>query len=33
MRTLRYYDQIELFSPSRYTESGHRLTRKPIYPN
>src|SRR5690625_6661432 len=25
IRTLRYYDQINLFSPSRYTESGHRL--------
>ncbi|WP_077617475.1 MerR family transcriptional regulator [Litchfieldia sinesaloumensis] len=25
IRTLRYYDQIDLFSPSQYTESGHRL--------
>lgn len=25
IRTLRYYDQIELFSPSQYTDSGHRL--------
>ncbi|MFP8782371.1 MerR family transcriptional regulator [Planococcus plakortidis] len=25
IRTLRYYDQICLFSPSQYTESGHRL--------
>jgi DNA-binding transcriptional MerR regulator len=25
IRTLRYYDQIGLFSPSEYTESGHRL--------
>ncbi|WP_440896868.1 MerR family transcriptional regulator [Amphibacillus sp. Q70] len=25
LRTLRYYDQIELFSPSQYTDSGHRL--------
>lgn len=24
IRTLRYYDQIELFSPSLYTEAGHR---------
>lgn len=24
IRTLRYYDQIGLFSPSMYTESGHR---------
>lgn len=24
IRTLRYYDQIGLFSPSAYTESGHR---------
>lgn len=28
IRTLRYYDQIELFSPSQYTESGHRLYTK-----
>ncbi|MFX3631789.1 MAG: MerR family transcriptional regulator [Candidatus Pristimantibacillus sp.] len=25
VRTLRFYDQIELFSPSGQTESGHRL--------
>lgn len=25
IRTLRYYDQIGLFSPSEYTEAGHRL--------
>jgi DNA-binding transcriptional MerR regulator len=25
IRTLHYYDQIGLLSPSRYTESGHRL--------
>lgn len=25
IRTLRYYDQISLFSPSGYSESGHRL--------
>ncbi|MEK5392926.1 MerR family transcriptional regulator [Margalitia sp. FSL K6-0131] len=25
IRTLRYYDQIELFSPSDYSESGYRL--------
>ena len=25
LRTLRFYDQIGLFSPSEYTESGHRL--------
>lgn len=25
VRTLRFYDQIGLFSPSRQTESGHRL--------
>lgn len=25
IRTLRYYDQIGLFSPSGYSESGHRL--------
>lgn len=25
VRTLRYYDQIGLFSPSGHTESGHRL--------
>lgn len=24
IRTLRYYDQIGLFSPSLYTEAGHR---------
>ncbi len=24
-RTLRYYDKVGLLSPSRYTESGHRL--------
>lgn len=24
IRTLRYYDQIKLFSPSEYTDSGHR---------
>lgn len=28
IRTLRYYDQIKLFSPSQYTESGHRLYTK-----
>lgn len=28
IRTLRYYDQINLFSPSQYTESGHRLYTK-----
>ncbi|AJD89642.1 hypothetical protein JMA_03250 [Jeotgalibacillus malaysiensis] len=28
IRTLRYYDQIKLFSPSEYTESGHRLYTK-----
>ncbi|GAY78239.1 transcriptional regulator, MerR family [Sporolactobacillus inulinus] len=28
IRTLRYYDQIQLFSPSEYTESGHRLYTK-----
>lgn len=28
IRTLRYYDQIDLFSPSQYTESGHRLYTK-----
>ncbi|MDQ0232440.1 MerR family transcriptional regulator [Metabacillus malikii] len=28
IRTLRYYDQIDLFSPSKYTESGHRLYTK-----
>ncbi|MFK7694920.1 MerR family transcriptional regulator [Paenibacillus sp. HJGM_3] len=25
IRTLRYYDQIGLFSPSGYSDSGHRL--------
>lgn len=25
IRTLRYYDQISLFSPSEHTEAGHRL--------
>jgi len=25
IRTLRYYDQIGLFSPTGYTDSGHRL--------
>jgi DNA-binding transcriptional MerR regulator len=25
IRTLRYYDQIELFSPSEYSEAGYRL--------
>lgn len=25
VRTLRYYDQIELLSPSDYSESGHRI--------
>lgn len=28
IRTLRYYDQICLFSPSQYTDSGHRLYTK-----
>lgn len=28
VRTLRYYDQIGLFSPSEYSESGHRLYNK-----
>src|SRR5690606_2994542 len=28
IRTLRYYDQIDLLSPSQYTESGHRLYTK-----
>lgn len=28
LRTLRYYDQIELFSPTQYTDSGHRLYTK-----
>ncbi|CRK82850.1 MerR family transcriptional regulator [Neobacillus massiliamazoniensis] len=28
IRTLRYYDQIKLFSPSQYSESGHRLYTK-----
>src|SRR5690625_1025589 len=28
IRTLRYYDQINLFSPSEYTELGHRLYTK-----
>ncbi|WP_081728119.1 MerR family transcriptional regulator [Halalkalibacter hemicellulosilyticus] len=28
IRTLRYYDQIDLFTPSRYTDSGHRLYTK-----
>ncbi|SDY19334.1 DNA-binding transcriptional regulator, MerR family [Evansella caseinilytica] len=28
IRTLRYYDQIELFSPSQHTQSGHRLYTK-----
>ncbi|WP_404450940.1 MerR family transcriptional regulator [Virgibacillus necropolis] len=28
VRTLRYYDQIGLFSPSDYSESGHRLYNK-----
>ncbi|KWX71871.1 MerR family transcriptional regulator [Paenibacillus jilunlii] len=25
IRTLRYYDQIDLFAPSGYSDSGHRL--------
>ncbi|WP_232185678.1 MerR family transcriptional regulator [Cohnella silvisoli] len=25
VRTLRYYDQIKLFSPSHFTDTGHRL--------
>ncbi|ASN06294.1 MerR family transcriptional regulator [Virgibacillus necropolis] len=29
IRTLRYYDQIKLFSPSDHSESGHRLYNKP----
>ncbi|SEG24856.1 MerR family transcriptional regulator [Paenibacillus sp. UNC499MF] len=29
VRTLRYYDQIGLFSPSAQTESGHRLYSEP----
>ncbi|MBP1968355.1 DNA-binding transcriptional MerR regulator [Virgibacillus natechei] len=33
IRTLRYYDQIQLFSPSQYTESGHRLYTKPDLTN
>lgn len=28
VRTLRYYDQIGLFSPSDYSQSGHRLYNK-----
>lgn len=28
IRTLRYYDQIQLFSPSEFTDSGHRLYTK-----
>lgn len=28
VRTLRYYDQIKLFSPSDHSESGHRLYNK-----
>ncbi|WP_245799217.1 MerR family transcriptional regulator [Virgibacillus siamensis] len=28
VRTLRYYDQIGLFSPSAYSDSGHRLYNK-----
>lgn len=28
IRTLRYYDQIGLFSPSQYTKTGHRLYTK-----
>ncbi|MFA1821042.1 MerR family transcriptional regulator [Virgibacillus oceani] len=28
IRTLRYYDQIQLFSPSEFTASGHRLYTK-----
>lgn len=28
VRTLRYYDQIGLFSPSDYSDSGHRLYNK-----
>ncbi|MBW8347970.1 MerR family transcriptional regulator [Bacillus sp. IITD106] len=28
IRTLRYYDQIDLLPPSQYTESGHRLYTK-----
>lgn len=28
VRTLRYYDQIGLFTPSDYSESGHRLYNK-----
>lgn len=28
IRTLRYYDQINLFSPSVYTDVGHRLYNK-----
>lgn len=28
IRTLRYYDQIDLFSASQYTDSGHRLYTK-----
>ena len=28
VRTLRYYDQIGLFAPSDYSESGHRLYSK-----
>jgi DNA-binding transcriptional MerR regulator len=29
VRTLRYYDQIGLFSPSGYSDSGHRLYTEP----
>lgn len=29
VRTLRYYDQIGLFSPSAQTDSGHRLYSEP----
>lgn len=29
VRTLHYYDEIQLLSPSSYTESGHRLYSQP----
>lgn len=32
VRTLRFYDQIGLFSPSAQTESGHRLYREDDLP-
>ncbi len=32
LRTLRYYDKIDLLKPSSYNEAGHRLYSKEDFP-